>query len=101
MARERSDKSLERFLAGDADQVDVNVENVILGELRSAPYTAQIDLVKVYRGHDGAEIRREKCVETVTFDLAKDVPNSLIETNPLGITVTALPVEDVAYTEGK
>lgn len=101
MARERTDKSLERFLAGDANSVDVQVENVVLGELKAAPYNAQVDLVKIYRAMDGSEIRREKCVDTVWFELAKDVPASVIAFNPLGLMVTKLPVEDVAYSEVK
>ena len=101
MARERTDKSLEKFLAGDADAVDVQIDNIVLGEIKTAPYVAQVDLVKIYRALDGSEIRREKCVDTVTFELAKDVPQSVLSYNPLGLMVTKLPVEDVAYLEVK
>lgn len=97
MARERTDPTLERFLAGDANSVEVQIDNVIF----TAPTVAQVDLFKIYRGMDGAEIRREKCVDTVTFGLAKDVPPAVMAYNPLGLMVVKLPVEDVAYSEAK
>lgn len=93
MARERTEKSLEKFLAGDADAVEVQIQNAIF----TAPTVAQVDLVKIYRGPDGAEIRREKCVDTVTFELEKNLQESALVSNPLGLMVVKLPVEDVAY----
>jgi len=93
----RDSKELERFLAGDADSIDVQIDNVIL----PLPGQAEVDLWKIYRSLDGAEIRREKCVDTVWYALEKNLPESALVSNPLGLMVVKLPVEDVAYPEAK
>jgi len=97
----RDSKELERFLAGDADSVEVQIDNVVLGEMKASPHVAQVDLTKIYRAMDGSEIRREKAVDTVTFSLENGLPESALVSNPLGLMVVKLPVEDVAYSEAK
>ena len=67
-----------------------------LAAARMAPYVAQIDIEKVFRTRDGAEIRREKYVESVTFSFTTEVPNALIPVNPLGLMITYLR-EDQAF----
>jgi type IV secretion system protein VirB5 len=96
MDEERKTKAIEKYLIGDADDVQIQVNNIVLADLRKPPYVAQIDIEKVYRGRDGSEMKREKYVESVTFSFANEVPNAMIPVNPLGLMVTYLR-EDQAF----
>jgi type IV secretion system protein VirB5 len=96
MEEERKTKAIEKYLIGDADDVQIQVNNIVLADLRKPPYVAQIDIEKVYRGRDGSEMKREKYVESVTFSFTNEVPNAMIPVNPLGLMVTYLR-EDQAF----
>jgi type IV secretion system protein VirB5 len=96
MEEERKTKAIEKYLIGDADDVQIQVNNIVLADLRKPPYVAQIDIEKLYRGRDGSEMKREKYVESVTFSFTNEVPNSMIPVNPLGLMVTYLR-EDQAF----
>ncbi len=87
---------MEHYLLGDADDVSIQVNNIVLADLRKAPYVAQIDIEKVYKMRDGSEMKREKYVESVTFSFTNDVPNAMIPVNPLGLMITYLR-EDQAF----
>ena len=96
MDEERRTKAIEKYLIGDADDVRIQVNNIVLADLRKAPYIAQVDIEKIYHGRDGSELRREKYIESVTFTFTTEVPNSMIPVNPLGLMVTYLR-EDQAF----
>lgn len=96
MDEERRTKSVEKYLIGDSDDMQIQVNNIVLADLRKAPYVAQVDIEKIYRGRDGSELKREKYIESVTFSFAGEVPNAMIPVNPLGLMVTYLR-EDQAF----
>lgn len=96
MDDERKTKAIEKFLVGDADEIDIQVSNIVLADLRKPPYIGQIDAEKIFRGRDGSELKREKYVESITFSFTDQVPNALIPVNPLGLMVTYLR-EDQAF----
>jgi type IV secretion system protein VirB5 len=96
MEEERRTKAMEKYLVGDSDDIQIQVNNIILADLRKPPYVAQVDIEKIYRGREGSELKREKYIESVTFSFTSDVPNALIPVNPLGLMVTYLR-EDQAF----
>lgn len=96
MDEERKTKTIEKFLVGDGDPIDVQISNIVIADLRKPPYVAQVDLEKVYRDRDGAELKREKYVESVTFSFTNEIPNALVPVNPLGLMITYLR-EDQAF----
>ena len=96
MEVEHKSKAIEKYLVGDSDDVQIQVNNIVLTDLRKAPYVAQVDIEKVFRSREGAELRREKYVESVTFSFTTEVPNALIPVNPLGLMITYLR-EDQAF----
>jgi type IV secretion system protein VirB5 len=96
MDEERKNKAIEKFLVGDTEEVQIQVINIVLTELRKPPYLAQVDIEKVFRGADESELRREKYVDGITFTFTSQVPNALIPINPLGLMVTYLR-EDQAF----
>ena len=96
MEAERRSKAIEKYLVGDSDDIQIQVNNIVLTDLRKVPYVAQVDIEKVFRTRDGSELRREKYVESVTFSFTSEVPNSLIPVNPLGLMITYFR-EDQAF----
>lgn len=88
MEANKKGKVLETFLAGDGEEIDINVVNVAIEELRAPPYKASVDFEKVYFGPDRTEIRREKYSAHFEFVIKDRVSNAMIPINPLGITIT-------------
>ncbi|HEX2453131.1 MAG TPA: VirB8/TrbF family protein [Vicinamibacterales bacterium] len=93
----KKNKTLETFLAGDGDEIEVTVKNVAIEDLRQAPYRATVDFEKVHYGAgDHTERKREKYVAHFVFVVKSPVPNEMIPINPLGLTITYFR-EDQAF----
>jgi type IV secretory pathway component VirB8 len=84
----KKDKTIEKFLAGEGDEIDIDVKNVTIEDLRQPPYKATVDFEKVYyNSADRTEDRREKYVASIEFIVRDRVPNAWIPVNPLGLTI--------------
>lgn len=93
----KKNKSIETFLGGRGDEIEVNVNNVAIEDLRSQPYKASVDFEEVYyTAADHVMTRRERYVGHFVFVVMEKVPNSLIPVNPLGLTITYFR-EDQAF----
>jgi type IV secretion system protein VirB5 len=89
--------TIERFLTGSSDDIDVHVKNVTLEDLRQAPYRATIEFDKVSLSPaTHTELRRDTYVAHVVFVLNDHVDNARIPINPLGLTITYFR-EDQAF----
>ena len=97
-AMESNQKSaaFEAFLGGSGEEVDIQVLNVVLEDLRKPPYKATVDFEKQFYGPGRNFLRRERYVANVVFVFQDHVPNNLIPVNPLGLTITYLR-EDQAF----
>ncbi len=94
IAQNQRAQSIENFLSGNADEVEIQVKNVTLDELKVAPYKATVDFEKVYYGQGGRqEKKRETFVAQVTFVLREQIPNAMVLVNPLGMTITYVRVD--------
>ena len=90
-------KAIEEFLAGHGEEIDINVKNVSIEDLRTPPYRATVDFEKVYcTSHDHQEVRREKYVGNFVFVVKDHVSNAMVPVNPLGFTITYFR-EDQAF----
>ena len=68
--------------------VDVEVQNVVLDDLRQSPYSARIEFEKVYTNPaDHTELKRERWVASVTYVFRDAVKNNELAVNPLGLTI--------------
>lgn len=93
----KKNKVIESFLAGDGDEIEVDIKNVAIEDLRQSPYKATVDFEKIYYTRaDHLESRREKYVASFVFVVRDRVPNAWIPTNPLGLTITYFR-EDQAF----
>ena len=89
--------TIERFLTGSSDDIDVHVKNVTLEDLRQAPYRATVEFDKVYLSPSTrTELKRDTYVAHVVFVLKDQVDNARIPINPLGLTITYFR-EDQAF----
>src|ERR1700681_1197119 len=81
--------TIERFLTGSTEEIDVHVKNVTLEDLRQAPYRATVEFEKVYLSPaTRAELKRDTYVAHIEFVLKDQVDNARIPINPLGLTIT-------------
>lgn len=87
-------RTIETFLTSTADEIEINVRNVALEEIRTPPYRAAVDFEKVYYGAGNRQERaRELYVAQLIFVLREQIPNALIPMNPLGLTITYVRVD--------
>ena len=94
---ETKSKSIQAFLSSADDEVEINVRNVTIEDLRTAPYKAAVDFEKVYRtANDHREARRERYVAHFVFSVLDHVPNNFVPVNPLGLVITYFR-EDQAF----
>jgi len=94
IALNQRSQTLESFLAGLGDEIEVQVRNVTLDELQEAPYRATVDFEKVYYAPGSRqEKKRETFVAQLTFVLRDQIPNAMILVNPLGLTITYFRVD--------
>jgi len=95
MEAEHKSKTIEKYLMGDSDDVQIQVNNIVLTDLRKAPYVAQVDIEKVFRTRtalkSGARStsRASLSPSPVSAERADSV-------NPLGLMITYLR-EDQAF----
>ena len=97
MEAERKTKAIEKYLAGDSDDVQIQVNNIVLdGPAEVTVSSRRWTSRRCSATRDGSELRREKYIESITFSFTSEVPNALIPVNPLGLMVTYLR-EDQAF----
>src|SRR5207245_5516874 len=59
----KKNKTMETFLSGSGDEIEVNVKNVAIEDLRTAPYHATVDFEKIYyTAADHVPAKREKYI---------------------------------------
>lgn len=93
----KKNKTIETFLAGQGDEIEIQVKNVSIEDLRTPPFKATVDFEKIYYGAGSQlETKREKYTAHFVFVVKERVPNSWIPTNPLGLTITYFR-EDQAF----
>jgi type IV secretory pathway TrbF-like protein len=89
--------TIERFLTGSSDDIDVHVKNVTLEDLRQPPYRATVEFDKVALSPaTHGELKRDTYVAHLVFVLKDQVDNARIPINPLGLTITYFR-EDQAF----
>jgi type IV secretion system protein VirB5 len=94
IAQNQRAQTIENFLSGTADEIEIQVKNVTLDELKASPYKAAVAFEKVYYTFGSRqEKKRETFVAQVTFVLRDQIPNAMVLLNPLGLTITYFRVD--------
>lgn len=100
IGQNKKSKLVESFLLDpSAPNVDVEIKNVAIEDLRSAPYKARIEFYKVYTNPlDHTESKRELWTANVVYTFRERVANDMLLVNPLGLTITYFR-EDQAFQQ--
>jgi type IV secretory pathway TrbF-like protein len=94
IAHDQREHTIERFLTGTSDEIEIQVRNVTLEELKEPPYKAVVEFDRVYYAvGNHQEHMRDTCVAHVTFVVRDQVPNAAIPVNPLGLTITYVRID--------
>ena len=94
MAQNKRSQTIEAFLTGGGDEIEVQVKNVTLDELKAPPYKAAVDFEEVSYGPGSREEKkRETFVAQITFVIHDQIPNAMILVNPLGLTITYFRID--------
>jgi type IV secretory pathway TrbF-like protein len=94
IAHDQRTQAIERFLTGTSDEIEIQVKNVTLEDLKDSPYRALVEFDRVYYAiGNRQEHARDTCVAHLTFVVRDQVPNAAIPINPLGLTVTYVRVD--------
>lgn len=81
-------QQVAQFIAGQAEQNTVTIDNVHITNLDSEPYTADLFLTKSFSTAPGPISRRERWIVRVRFTIdPKTVKNEVVPYNPLGLTI--------------
>jgi type IV secretory pathway TrbF-like protein len=96
----KKSKLIESFLLDSgAANVDIEIKNVAIEDLRSAPYKARIEFYKIYTNPmDHTESKRELWTANVVYTFRERVSNEMLLVNPLGLTITYFR-EDQAFQQ--
>jgi type IV secretion system protein VirB5 len=91
-------KTLETFLLDPSTpNVDIEIDAVVLEDMRQSPYRSHIEFEKVFRSPgDEQEQRRERWTANVVYNFRDEVPNRMLLTNPLGLVISYVH-EDQAF----
>jgi type IV secretion system protein VirB5 len=91
-------KLMETYMS-DANLPDVELEikNVVLEEIQSPPYKANVDMNKLFVSRtDRSVLKQELSTISFVYSFKDQVENQLIPINPLGLTITYFR-EDQAF----
>jgi type IV secretory pathway TrbF-like protein len=96
----KKEKVVDSFLL-DLSQpnIDIQVKNVTIEDLRQPPYKARIEFYKIFTSPlDHTEQKRELWIANVVYTFRDQVRNEMLPVNPLGLTITYFR-EDQAFRE--
>ena len=96
---EKRSHSLDDFLKGDTDQVEIAVKHISLDDLRQQPFKTTVTYEKTYYSQIDHTLRGSGLfTASIQFIILDKVPNQLIPINPLGMTINYLH-EDQALVD--
>lgn len=98
LAALKATHSLDDFVSGSTNEIEITVNQISLEDLRQQPYKATISYDKTYyTPMDHAFVGRASFTVSLQFIVLDKVPARLMPVNPLGLTVIYLH-EDQAIT---
>ena len=94
------EKVIDSFLLDPSQpNIDIEVKNVAIEDLRQPPFRARIEFYKILTSPlDHTEQKRELWTANVVYTFRDHVRNEMLPLNPLGLTITYFR-EDQAFKE--
>ena len=96
----KKEKIIDSFLLDPSQpNIDIEVKNVAIEDLRQPPFRARIEFYKILTSPlDHTEQKRELWTTNVVYAFRDEVRNEMLPLNPLGLTITYFR-EDQAFQE--
>jgi type IV secretory pathway TrbF-like protein len=96
----KKEKVIDSFLLNPSQpNIDIEVKNVAIEDLRLPPFRARIEFYKIFTSPlDHTEQKRELWTANVVYAFRDQVRNEMLPLNPLGLTITYFR-EDQAFQE--
>jgi type IV secretory pathway TrbF-like protein len=96
----KKEKIIDSFLLDPSrPNIDVEIKNVAIEDLRQPPFRARIEFLKIFSNPlDHTEQKRELWTANVVYTFREQVRNEMLPINPLGLTITYFR-EDQAFQE--
>jgi type IV secretion system protein VirB5 len=96
----KKEKVVDSFLLDPSQpNIDIEVKNVAIEDLRQSPFRARIEFYKIFTSPlDHTEQKRELWTANVVYAFRDQVRNEMLPLNPLGLTITYFR-EDQAFQE--
>jgi type IV secretory pathway TrbF-like protein len=96
----KKEKVVDSFLLDPSQpNIDIQVKNVTIEDLRQPPYKARIEFYKIFTSPlDHIEQKRELWIANAVYTFRDQVRNEMLPVNPLGLTITYFR-EDQAFRE--
>jgi type IV secretory pathway TrbF-like protein len=96
----KKEKVIDSFLLDPSQpNIDIEVKNVAIEDLRQPPFRARIEFYKILTSPlDHTEQKRELWTANVVYAFRDEVRNEMLPLNPLGLTITYFR-EDQAFQE--
>ena len=96
----KKEKVIDSFLLDPSrPNIDVEVKNVAIEDLRQPPFRARIEFFKIFTSPlDHTEQKRELWTANIVYTFREQVRNEMLPINPLGLTITYFR-EDQAFQE--
>jgi len=96
----KKEKVIDSFLLDPSQaNIDIEVKNVAIEDLRQPPFRARIEFYKILTSPlDHTEQKRELWTANVVYTFREQVRNEMLPLNPLGLTITYFR-EDQAFQE--
>ena len=96
----KKEKVIDSFLLDPSQpNIDIEVKNVAIEDLRQPPFRARIEFYKILTSPlDHTEQKRELWTANVVYTFRDQVRNEMLPLNPLGLTITYFR-EDQAFQE--
>ena len=100
LAKYKKEKVIDSFLLDPSQaNIDIEVKNVAIEDLRQPPFRARIEFYKIFTSPlDHTEQKRELWTANVVYAFRDQVRNEMLPLNPLGLTITYFR-EDQAFQE--
>lgn len=100
LAKYKKEKVIDSFLLDPSrPNIDIEVKNVAIEDLRQPPFRARIEFYKIFTSPlDHTEQKRELWTVNVVYAFRDQVRNEMLPLNPLGLTITYFR-EDQAFQE--
>jgi len=96
----KKEKVIDSFLLDPSQpNIDIEVKNVVIEDLRQPPFRARIEFYKIFTSPlDHTEQKRQLWTANVVYAFRDQVRNEMLPLNPLGLTITYFR-EDQAFQE--